>query len=151
MEPGALPAEGRARRTPMKRLAVLALAACADLAAPGLEQEALDEDAAEGAGFFDKAFPRTNGRACATCHIASDHFARTPQPVQQLLAQNPADPLFNRIAADDPTAATPTYDHLKAGLVRVTIRIADNLDVIDAQGRVVTNAARTVDVWRGVP
>src|SRR5262249_34972642 len=61
------------------------------------------------------------------------------------------DPLFNRIDADDPGAAVPTYDHLKAGLIRVTIRLADNLDVIDAAGNVITNAARTVDVWRGVP
>src|SRR5262249_54160558 len=68
-----------------------------------------------------------------------------------LHAQNPDDPLFNRIDADDPTAAVPTYDHLARGLVRVTLKLADNLDVIDGAGNVITNADRTIFVWRGVP
>jgi hypothetical protein len=59
--------------------------------------------------------------------------------------------LFNRIDADDPSAATPTFDHLRAGLVRVNIKLADNLDVIDLAGNVRTNADRTVSVWRSVP
>jgi cytochrome c peroxidase len=67
------------------------------------------------------------------------------------LASDPADPLFNPIDADDPSAAAPTYQHLAAGLVRITLRLAGNLDVIDASGNVVTNDARTIDVWRGVP
>src|SRR5262249_53589785 len=112
----------------------------------GQSEAALDE-VAEGHQFFDNAFPKTNGRACATCHVEADHFALTPAHVQALFAQNPSDPLFNRIDDDDPNAAVPTYDHLKAGLVRVTIRIGDNLDVIEAAGNVVTNAARTIDVW----
>jgi hypothetical protein len=37
------------------------------------------------------------------------------------LAEDPANPLFNPIDADDPNAATPTYEHLKQGLVRVTL------------------------------
>src|SRR5262249_42624117 len=61
------------------------------------------------------------------------------------------DPLFNRLDADDPDAVTPTYDHLKAGLVRVTLPLADNLDLVDEAGNVVTNAERTISVWRGVP
>src|SRR5262249_43305372 len=44
-----------------------------------------------------------------------------------------------------------TFEHLKRGLVRVTLPLAPNLDVIDADGNVITNADRTVFVWRGVP
>jgi cytochrome c peroxidase len=118
----------------------------------GEAQSALAEgDAHAGKHHFESALPHTNGRSCATCHIEGDHFTLTPQHVAALYAQNPDDPLFNRIDADDPDAAVPTYDHLKAGLVRVTITLADNLDVIDASGNVITNAARTIFVWRGVP
>jgi mono/diheme cytochrome c family protein len=113
---------------------------------------AIDESAAAaGKQFFDNAFPHTNGRSCATCHVEADHRALTPQHVNALFASNPSDPLFDRIDADDPNAANPTFDHLRAGLVRVSIRIADNLDVIDGAGNVITNADRTIFVWRGVP
>ncbi len=100
---------------------------------------------------FDDALPHTNGRSCATCHVAADGFSLTPAHVAAVYAQNPHDPLFNPIDADDPGAAVPTYDHLKAGLVRVTLTLADNLDVVDASGNVITNAQRTISVWRGVP
>jgi cytochrome c peroxidase len=126
------------------------LAACAAEPVP-VEEVRLADTVAEGHQFFNKAFPHTNGRACATCHVESDHFALTPAHVQALYAQNPNDPLFSPIDADDPSATYPTYDHLKAGLVRVTIKLADNLDVIDGAGNVITNAARTIDVWRSVP
>jgi cytochrome c peroxidase len=122
------------------------LAGCSGAPPPSQSTSALD-----GNHFFDDALAHTNGRACATCHIESDHFALTPQHVQALYATNPNDPLFNRIDADDPDAVTPTYDHLKAGLIRVTVNLADNLDVIDQAGNVITNAARTISVWRGVP
>jgi cytochrome c peroxidase len=120
---------------------------------PGGEaQSALSEgDAHAGKNHFDNALPHTNGRSCATCHVESEHLALSPQHVASLYAQSPGDPLFNRIDADDPAAAVPTYDHLKAGLVRVTLTLADNLDVIDANGNVITNAERTISVWRGVP
>src|SRR5262249_20592151 len=36
-------------------------------------------------------------------------------------------------------------------LIRVTLRLPENVDVIDADGNVITNADRTVFVWRGVP
>lgn len=101
-----------------------------------------------GERLFDKALPHTNGRACATCHVAADHFALTPAHVA---AADADDPLFARIDADDPTAAIPTYNHLAAGLARITLHLADNLDVIDTSGNVITNADRTISVWRGVP
>lgn len=108
-------------------------------------------DVLEGAEHFSKPLSGTNGRSCATCHVETEHFSLSPQHVAALYAKNPHDPLFNPIDADDPTAAVPTYDHLKAGLVRVTLKLADNLDVIDANGNVITNADRTIWVWRGVP
>jgi cytochrome c peroxidase len=118
----------------------------------GQTRSAIDDSAAPaGQRFFDNALPHTNGRACATCHVEGEHLALSPQHVQSLFATNPSDPLFNRIDADDPNAAVPTYDHLKAGLIRVTIKLADNLDVIDGAGNVITNADRTISVWRGVP
>ena len=118
----------------------------------GEAQSALEDgDGHAGEHFFDHAMRGTNGRACATCHVQDDHYALTPQHVGDVLADDPDDPLFNPIDADDPTAAVPTYDHLKAGLVRVTLKLADNLDVIDANGNVITNADRTIWVWRGVP
>ena len=125
---------------------VLTLGACAATPDTETEQSAVSEH--HGEHLFDHALPHTNGRACATCHVAADHFALTPAHV----AATPAtDPLFARIDADDPAAAVPTYDHLGAGLVRITLKLADNLDVIDASGNVITNADRTITVWRGVP
>lgn len=133
----------------MKHLVVMGLwlTACVD-EDPTIETVAKHDD---GAQLFANALPHTNGRSCATCHVAADHFALTPAHVQALYAQHPDDPLFNRIDADDPNAAVPTFDHLKAGLVRVTIPLAANVDVIDAAGNVITNPARTISVWRGVP
>jgi cytochrome c peroxidase len=101
---------------------------------------------------FDTALPETNGRACATCHVESQHGTLSPADVASRLAADPSDPLFNRIDADDPTALTPTFDHLKNGLVRVRLRLPDNVDLINADGTaVVTPADRTIEVWRGVP
>ncbi len=110
-----------------------------------------DGNSTAGKHAFDNALPHTNGRACATCHVESEHLALSPQHVAALYLQNPQDPLFNRIDADDPDAAVLTFDHLKAGLVRVTVTLADNVDEIDGSGAVITSAARTISVWRGVP
>jgi cytochrome c peroxidase len=123
--------------------------ACSGATASSTEQAVHDDSV--GAQLFSGALPHTNGRACATCHLERDHFVLTPQHVQALFATDPGDPLFDRIDADDPEAAVLTFDHLKAGLVRVTVPLADNVDVIDAAGNVITNAARTISVWRGVP
>jgi cytochrome c peroxidase len=143
--------------SPSAVVCALLLAACSG--APGAPEGPSDEavsavsdgNPVAGKHHFENALPHTNGRACATCHVASDHRALTPQHVTALYQANPHDELFNAIDADDPAAAVLTFDHLKAGLVRVTIKLADNLDVIDGAGNVVTNAARTISVWRGVP
>jgi len=125
---------------------LVVLGAC--VATPDTDESADELSLPFGQHFFNTALPHTNGRACATCHIEADHFALTPAHVA---AAAPTDPIFNRIDADDPDAAVPTYDHLKAGLVRVTVKLADNLDVIDGSGNVITNADRTISLWRGVP
>lgn len=105
-----------------------------------------------GKALFDKPFAHTNGRSCATCHADDKHFVLLPSDVQARLAADPADPLFNAIDADDPTAATPTYEHLKVGLVRIVLKLPDNMDLINEDGsQVVTPADRTFFVWRGVP
>ncbi|MCP3165612.1 cytochrome-c peroxidase [Myxococcus qinghaiensis] len=115
------------------------------------EVEASLHPGGAGKKLFSQAFPNTNGRSCATCHVLEDSTALRPAHVRALLASNPADPLFNRIDADDPGAAVPTYKHLAKGLVRVVIPLPANMDVIDAQGHVVTPGDRKISVWRGVP
>ncbi|WP_233576909.1 cytochrome-c peroxidase [Citreicoccus inhibens] len=104
-----------------------------------------------GKELFLKPFPGTNGRSCATCHVLEEETVLTPQHVEALWAQSPTDPLFNRLDADDPSAAILTYSHLKKGLVRVTLPVPANMDVIDAAGNVITPANRKISVWRGVP
>jgi cytochrome c peroxidase len=110
-----------------------------------------NQAAAQGEALFQTAFPGTNGRSCATCHVREDHTGLKPAHVAATLASNPTDPLFNRIDADDPLATAPTYEHLKKGLVRVRITLAENMDLIDAFGTVTTPPDRTIDVWRAVP
>jgi cytochrome c peroxidase len=100
---------------------------------------------------FKEAFQGTNGRSCATCHVPEDHFTLTPDHVASLLAADPKDPLFAAIDADDPTAETLTFEHLKKGLVRVWLTLPDNMDVIDEEGTVTTPPDRKIFVWRGVP
>ncbi len=101
---------------------------------------------------FETAFAGTNGRSCATCHVREEHTGLTPAHVAATLAANPADPLFNRIDADDPLAAVPTYEHLKKGLVRVVLTLPDNMDLLDPfAGNRDTPPDRTIAVWRAVP
>jgi cytochrome c peroxidase len=104
-----------------------------------------------GEQLFDQAFEDSNGRSCSTCHVLDEHTVLTPAHVNALFAENPLDPLFNRLDADDPLAVEPTYEHLKKGLVRVVLDLPDNMDLIDLEGNVVTGPERTVEVWRGVP
>jgi len=110
-----------------------------------------NQAARQGEALFETAFPGTNGRSCASCHVRADHAVLNPAHVAATLASNPADPLFNRLDADDPTAAVPTYEHLKKGLVRVVLTLPDNMDTIDPLGNVNTPPDRKIAVWRGVP
>lgn len=124
-------------------LVVAAITACCDAAEPSRAEL--------GRQLFNRAFPNTNGRSCATCHVPDDHFTLTPDHVKKLLASNPHDPLFNAIDADEPTAQTLTYEHLKKGLVRIWLTLPENVDVIDLAGKVTTPPDRKIFVWRSVP
>ncbi|MCP3097823.1 cytochrome-c peroxidase [Myxococcus sp. K15C18031901] len=104
-----------------------------------------------GKQLFEQPFPGTNGRSCATCHVPEDHFTLTPTHVARLLETSPDDPLFNAIDADDPTATTLTFEHLKKGLVRVWLPLPDTMDLIDDEGHVTTPPDRRLFVWRAVP
>ncbi|MET0414263.1 MAG: cytochrome c peroxidase [Polyangiaceae bacterium] len=104
-----------------------------------------------GEELFNSAFAGSNGRSCATCHVPEDGFTLTPAHVARLLETNPDDPLFNAIDADDPSAGTLTFEHLKKGLVRVVLTLPDNVDSIDDAGNVTTSPDRGLFVWRGVP
>ncbi len=137
-------------------LSLLALGACSGPADEAVTESVTLEMSANhaarrGEALFEPAFSGTNGRSCATCHVRDDHTVLSPAHVATTLAANPADPLFNRLDADDPTAAVPTYEHLKKGLVRVVLTLPDNMDTIDALGAVNTPPDRKIAVWRGVP
>jgi cytochrome c peroxidase len=105
----------------------------------------------QGEQLFSQAFPNSNGRSCATCHVPEDNFTLTPAHVAKLLKRNPKDPLFNTIDADDPMAEKLTFEHLKKGLIRVWLILPENVDVIDLAGNVTTPSDRKIHVWRSVP
>jgi cytochrome c peroxidase len=104
-----------------------------------------------GKRLFEQPFPGSNGRACATCHVSGEGFTLRPESVEARLRQIPQDPLFARIDADDPDAEQLSFEALKKGLVRVVLKLPDNMDLIDLEGNVITPADRTFFVWRGVP
>lgn len=143
------------RTDPRVALVVLAYSVTACLDAPvdvsAQEQPLQHTSPHAGKLLFERALPRTNGRACASCHVLSEATTLRPASVVERLRTQPDDPLFHPLDADDPTAATLSFEHLKKGLVRVVLRLADNLDVIDFEGRVITPPDRTIFVWRGVP
>jgi cytochrome c peroxidase len=127
----------------------------ADSVAPAVFDTALElltpPDTHPGKALFEKPLEGTNGRSCATCHVLDEATTLRPESVQARLEANPDDPLFNRLDADDPEAATLTFEHLKKGLVRVVLPLPDNMDVVDREGNVTTAPDRTIFVWRGVP
>jgi cytochrome c peroxidase len=105
-----------------------------------------------GEELFKLPFPGAkNERSCATCHVPKDNFTLTPAHVERMLKENPADPLFAAIDADDPAAQPLTFEHLKKGLVRVWLTLPNNMDLIDAEGNVITPPDRMIFVWRSVP
>jgi cytochrome c peroxidase len=115
--------------------------------------------------FFDRKLPGVegNGRACADCHMLTEHFQLSPAAAQarfqrlQLRRQwNPRadDPLFRPIDADDfriKGAQARDFSNLREnGLVRVVFTLPSNVRLIDP----VTNAPSNeteVDLWRMVP
>src|SRR5262245_52470089 len=63
---------------------------------------ALGGDVVAGKQLFEEPLPGTNGRSCATCHVADQHFALTVPDVAARFAADPGDPLFHPLDADDP-------------------------------------------------
>lgn len=111
-----------------------------------------DRSKLTGEELFRLPFPGAgNERSCATCHVPEDNFTLTPAHVERVWKKNPKDPLFSAIDADDPTAPTLTFEHLKKGLIRVGLTLPDNMDVIDELGTVTTPPDRQIFVWRSVP
>jgi cytochrome c peroxidase len=114
-------------------------------------QALLSPQAEAGKKLFGGVIPSSNGRACTTCHVLAEESTLRPASVVARLQANPKDPLFHRLDADDPDSPVLEFAHLKKGLVRVGLRLPDNMDVIDLQGQVVTRPDRKIFVWRGVP
>ena len=103
-----------------------------------------------------------NGRACADCHMPSDHFQLSPASAKarfdalQLARhynKNADDPLFRPADADDfrlnGDNASDFTNLVENGLVRVTMPLPPNVKLIDS-----ASGARlpddTVDLWRAV-
>jgi cytochrome c peroxidase len=104
-----------------------------------------------------------NGRACADCHMAADHFQLSPANVEarfQLLQwqrrHHPQadDPLFRPIDADDFRSNgdnASDFSNLRAnGLVRITLPLPPTIRLIDPATNAVSSET-FVDVWRMVP
>jgi len=115
--------------------------------------------------FFDRRLHGldANGRSCADCHMATDHFQLSPANAEarfrflQLRRRwdpHADDPLFRPLDADDFRAngenASDFSNLRKNGLVRIVFTLPANIKLIDP----ITNAPSTetfVDVWRAVP
>lgn len=70
-------------------------AACAS-DAPPLEAQQLSlatPGARLGKQLFERPFPHTNGRACATCHVLDEATTLHPEHVEALLRDKPDDPM----------------------------------------------------------
>ncbi|HEU4580936.1 MAG TPA: cytochrome c peroxidase [Polyangiaceae bacterium] len=120
--------------------------------APATRVQSLSADRGHpGRRLFERALPGSNGRSCATCHVLDEDTTLHPESVAARLARAPGDPLFDRLDADDPSAQTLRFEHLKKGLIRVVLPLPDNMDLIDFAGNVSTPPERTIEVWRGVP
>jgi hypothetical protein len=115
--------------------------------------------------FFDRR-PRGlvgNGRACADCHMATDHFQLSPASVEarfQLLQRRRQwdpkadDPLFKPIDADDFRTRGENandFGNLRQnGLVRIVFPLPPNIRLVDPASNS-PSSETFVDVWRAVP
>src|SRR5438132_9442600 len=115
--------------------------------------------------FFDRRLHglEGNGRSCADCHMATDHFQLSPANAEarfQILQwrrawdPNADDPLFRPIDADDfriNGEHASDYSELRQnGLVRVTIDLPPNIRMVDpATG--LASPLPYADVWRATP
>ena len=135
-----------------------------ELALPG----AADASACRGReNFHDRALVGLggNGRACADCHMESEHFQLTPAAArarfETMTMTGIDDPLFRAIDADDfRTAGAAAHDFtnvIENGLVRVTIALPPNVKLLDCGAAIPCPASAqpttetVTDVWRSVP
>jgi cytochrome c peroxidase len=115
--------------------------------------------------FFDRRLEglEGNGRACADCHMAKDHFQLSPADVEarfqrlQLRREHHPDaddPLFRPIDADDfrinGDNASDFSNLRQNGLIRITFTLPPNIRLIDPATNA-PSAEAFVDVWRAVP
>jgi cytochrome c peroxidase len=115
--------------------------------------------------FFDRRLHGLdgNGRACADCHMVTDHFQLSPagaeerfQRLQLRRTRNPDadDPLFRPLDADDLRTngenATDFSNLRQNGLVRITFMLPPNIKLVDPATNA-PSAETFVDVWRSVP
>jgi cytochrome c peroxidase len=115
--------------------------------------------------FFDRKLSglEANGRACADCHMAADHFQLSPASAEarfQLLQKRRQwnrkadDPLFRPIDADDfrtQGAQAQDFSNLRQnGLVRIEFALPANMKLIDPATNA-PSAETVVDLWRMVP
>lgn len=111
-----------------------------------------------------------NGRACADCHVPSEHFQLSPSVArarfEALLARresnkNADDPLFRPVDADDfrenGQHASDYSNLVENGLVRVTLPLPPNVKLIDPATCPTPDPALCqptdetfVDLWRAV-
>jgi cytochrome c peroxidase len=144
---------------------VAAMAATAVQHGPDCDGEPCDAVIRGALAFFDRRLRDlgANGRSCADCHMATDHFQLSPASAEARFRSlqfrrrwdpDADDPLFRAIDADDFRTngrnATDFTNLRKNGLIRVVLPLPPNIRLIDPA----TNqpSSETVaDVWRAVP
>jgi cytochrome c peroxidase len=154
----------------MRILPVAALLLLAALSSNVANAESCDGEPCDAVirgffAFFDRELHGldANGRACADCHMVTNHFQLSPANVEsrfrllqlrRLWNPHADDPLFRPVDADDFRTLGPKardFSNLRQnGLVRVTFPLPANLRLVDpATGQVKSDTF--VDVWRAVP
>jgi cytochrome c peroxidase len=121
-----------------------------------------------GRGLFDFLDRRLhglqgNGRACADCHMLSDHFQLSPANVEarfqnlqsrRLVNPHADDPLFRPVDANDYRVngdSASDFSNLRENaLIRITFPLPPNIRLIDPATNM-PSSETSVDVWRMVP
>ena len=104
-----------------------------------------------------------NGRACADCHVPSDHFQLSPSTaearyrfllIRRQFDANADDPLFRPTDANafrTTGAGASDFTNLrKHALIRITFPLPSNVRLIDERTGSASDETE-VDVWRAVP
>jgi len=104
-----------------------------------------------------------NGRACADCHMLSDHFQLSPANVEarfqhlqarRLVNPHADDPLFRPVDANDyrinGDSASDFSNLRENALIRITFPLPPNMHLIDPATNL-PSSETSVDVWRMVP